>query len=460
MWRVIDSTSSPTGALCGEAGFSAAPASVPRKIYDSEHSKPVLKELFAQDPNRFQKFSREFVSPDDPSVTFLLDFSKNPITEPIFNTLLDLHINTSEGRAVLHVALRNFNEFKISEAGVDEVGNVLAYMKEITEARDLVAHFVSNVDGTHLAETLRLCDPETTLFVIASKTFTTQKTITNATSARDWFLTFAKDKAHVAKHFVALSTNMKAITSWRTLFPLVRDRPFDCPRHQLDNFEQLLRGAHGMDKHFKIAPLEQNLLVLATIGIWSYDFYSAQTHFADYFQQDDMESNGKSVTKDDRRINYHTGGADHLRCGGHQRPALVPPTLHQGTKLVLPDFLAPAASHNPIAYSLHHRILLSNFFAQPEALAFGKTEEVRKSKVFEGNCPSNSITFPVLTPAALGALIVLYEHEIFTQDEIGVEFGKVLVKNTLVQLNKPEDIVNHDSSTTGLIHYYLKHRKE
>ncbi|KZT10408.1 glucose-6-phosphate isomerase [Laetiporus sulphureus 93-53] len=535
-------------------------------IYDSEHSKLVLKELFSQDPARFSKFSKEYVSSDGPPVTFLLDYSKNLITEPILATLLSLareagletyrdkmfageHINTSEDRAVLHVALRNFNDFRISEAGVDEVQGVLAHMKEFTEAvrsgawkgysgktintivnvgiggsdlgpvmvtealkayskRDLTAHFVSNIDGTHLVETLRVCDPETTLFIIASKTFTTQETITNATSAREWFLASAGDKAHVAKHFVALSTNTKAVTE----FGIAEANMFQFwdwvgGRYSLwsaiglsialvigyDNFEELLRGAHGMDKHFKTTPLEQNLpVLLAVIGVWYNDFYGAQTQlllpydqylhkFADYFQQGDMESNGKFVTKGGQRVDYQTGpiiwGAAGTN-GQHSFYQLV----HQGTKLIPADFIAPATTHNPIRHSLHHRILLSNFFAQPEALAFGKTEEdVRKevgpnasealikSKVFEGNRPSNSIIFPKLTPATLGALIALYEHKIFTQgviwginsfDQMGVELGKVLAKNILAQLNKPEDVVGHDSSTTGLIHYYQKHRQE
>lgn len=537
-----------------------------QQTYDSEHAKLVLKDLFAQDSARFSKFSKEYASPDGPSVTFLLDYSKNLITEPILETLLSLareaqvetyrdkmfageHINTSEDRAVLHVALRNFNDFQIQEAGVGEVQGVLAHIKEFSESvrsgawkgytgkkidtivnigiggsdlgpvmvtealkpyakRDLTAHFVSNIDGTHLAETLRLCNPETTLFIIASKTFTTQETITNATSARDWFLETAKDKAHVAKHFVALSTNTKAVTE----FGIAEANMFQFwdwvgGRYSLwsaiglsialsigyDNFEELLKGAHGMDKHFKTTPLEKNLpVLLAVIGIWYNDFYGSQTHallpydqylhkFADYFQQGDMESNGKFVTKGGQRVDYQTGpiiwGAAGTN-GQHSFYQLV----HQGTKLIPADFIAPATTHNPIRNSLHHRILLSNFFAQPEALAFGKTEEeVRKevganasealikSKVFEGNRPSNSILFPKLTPATLGALIALYEHKIFTQgviwginsfDQMGVELGKVLAKNILAQLNTPEDVSGHDSSTTGLIHYYQKHRQE
>ncbi|KAG1765991.1 Glc-6-P isomerase [Suillus placidus] len=537
-----------------------------QQTYDAQHARLILKDLFAQDPNRFSKFSQEYVDQTDKNTTFLLDYSKHLITQPILDTLLSLareaeletyrdkmfageHINTSEDRSVLHVALRNFDDFKIQEAGVDEVAAVLAHMKEFSEAirsgswkgytgktintivnigiggsdlgpvmvteglkpyakRDLTALFVSNIDGTHIAETLRLCDPERTLFIIASKTFTTQETITNAESARDWFLAAAKDKAHVAKHFVALSTNTKAVTA----FGIDKANMFAFwdwvgGRYSLwsaiglsiaiyigyDNFEQLLKGAHGMDKHFKETPLEKNLPVLmAVIGIWYNDFYGAQTHallpydqylhkFADYFQQGDMESNGKFVTKGGQRVNYQTGpiiwGAAGTN-GQHSFYQLV----HQGTKLIPADFIAPATSHNPIANSKHHRILLSNYFAQPEALAFGKTEEeVRKelgsgasealvkSKVFEGNRPSNSILFPLMTPRTLGALIALYEHKIFTQgviwginsfDQMGVELGKVLAKNILSQLNHPSDVTGHDSSTTGLIHYYQKHRKE
>jgi len=260
-----------------------------------------------------------------------------------------------------------------------------------------------------------------------------------------------------------------------------------------ENFEALLKGAHAMDKHFRTAPLEENLpVILALVGIWYNDFYGAQTHallpydqylnkFADYFQQGDMESNGKFITKQGQRVNYQTGpiiwGAAGTN-GQHSFYQLV----HQGTKLIPADFLAPATTLNPIEHSKHHRILLSNFFAQPEALAFGKTEEeVRKelgpnasetlvkSKVFEGNRPSNSIMFPVVTPHLLGSLIAMYEHKIFVQgtiwginsyDQMGVELGKVLAKNILAQLEKPEDVKGHDSSTTGLIHYYQSVRKE
>ena len=363
-----------------------------QRTYDAEYTRLILSDLFAQDPARFSKFSKEYVDPTDPSTTFLLDYSKNLITQPILETLLSLareaqietyrdkmfageHINTSEDRAVLHVALRNFDDFQIQESGVGEVAGVLAHIKEFSDAvrsgtwkgytgktintivnigiggsdlgpvmvtealkpyakRDLAAHFVSNIDGTHLAETLRICDPERTLFIIASKTFTTQETITNAESARAWFLSFAEDKAHVAKHFVALSTNTKAVQA----FGIDTANMFQFwdwvgGRYSLwsaiglsialyigyDNFESLLKGAHGMDKHFKETPLESNLpVLLAVIGIWYNDFYGAQTHallpydqylhkFADYFQQGDMESNGKFVTKGGQRVNYQTG---------------------------------------------------------------------------------------------------------------------------------------------------------
>ncbi|GAB1518228.1 glucose-6-phosphate isomerase [Rhizoctonia solani] len=541
-----------------------------QQLYDQQKEQIVLKELFAKDPQRFAKFSREYTSADDASTTFLLDYSKNLINESVLAELFSLvreadvegardamfageHINTSEDRAVLHTALRNFSNNFVSEPGADEVPAVLAHIKEFTESvrngqwtgytgkkieaivnigiggsdlgpvmvtealkpyakRDLKAHFVSNIDGTHIAEILRLCDPETTLFIVASKTFTTQETITNAQTAKSWFLNTAKDVKHVAKHFVALSTNTKDVTA----FGIAKENMFQFwdwvgGRYSLwsaiglsialvigyDNFEQLLRGAAGMDQHFRTTKLEDNLpVIMAVIGIWYNDFYGAQTHallpydqylykFADYFQQGDMESNGKFVTKDGNRVDYQTGpiiwGAAGTN-GQHSFYQLV----HQGTKLIPTDFLAPATTHNTLAdtgnSSRHHRILLSNFFAQPEALAFGKSEEqVRKelgsgasealikSKVFEGNRPSNSIIFPLLTPSTLGALIALYEHKIFVQgmvwginsfDQMGVELGKVLAKAILAQLDKPEDVTGHDSSTTGLIHYYQKYRRE
>lgn len=533
-----------------------------QQLYDSKKQSLVLKDLFAADPDRFKKFSREYSAPN---ASFLLDFSKNLIDEEVFAALIQLvkeadvegardamfrgeHINTSEDRAVLHIALRNVgNTFTISEPGVDEVQGVLEHMRVfsdsirsgewkgytgksintivnigiggsdlgpvmVTEAlkyyskRDLRAFFVSNIDGTHIAETLKECDPETTLFIIASKTFTTQETITNAETAKEWFLKKAGDKAHVAKHFVALSTNTKAVTA----FGIAEENMFQFwdwvgGRYSLwsaiglsialvigfDNFKALLEGAHEMDKHFTSTPLENNLpVIMAALGIWYGDFYGSQTHvllpydqylhkFADYFQQGDMESNGKFVTKAGQRVNYQTGPIIWGAAGTNGQHSFYQ-LLHQGTKLIPADFLAPANSLNDVGGDKHHRILLSNFFAQPEALAFGKNEEtvkkelgpnaseaLIKSKVFEGNRPSNSIMFPKMTPSTLGALIALYEHKIFVQgmvwginsfDQMGVELGKVLAKNILAQLNSPEDVVGHDSSTTGLIHYYQKNR--
>ncbi|GAA5939267.1 glucose-6-phosphate isomerase [Sporobolomyces koalae] len=534
-----------------------------QKLYDQDHTKLVLRELFDSDPKRFDKFSQVYDSPRK-DVHILLDYSKNLINEEVWKTLLQLakeggvesardemisgkHINTSEDRAVLHVALRNLgaDKFKIDEAGADEVEGVLAHMTEfsnkirsgewkgytgkaidtivnigiggsdlgpvmVTEAlkpygkEGLTMHFVSNVDGTHIAEVTKACNPETTLFIVASKTFTTQETITNAESARDWFLESASDKAHIAKHFVALSTNTKAVTA----FGIDSNNMFKFwdwvgGRYSLwsaiglpimlfigpENFQELLLGAHEMDKHFVETPLEHNLpVILALLGIWYNDFYGAQTHallpydqymhkFADYFQQGDMESNGKFVTKDGRRVSYQTGPIIWGQSGTNGQHAFYQ-LIHQGTKLIPADFLAPIETQNPIRNGLHHRILLSNFFAQPEALAFGKDEEtvrkelgeqaeneaLRKSKVFEGNRPTNSVLFQKLTPKTLGSLIVMYEHKIFVQgciwginsfDQQGVELGKILAKAILAQIDS-KDVKDHDSSTTGLLNHYLQ----
>ncbi|KAG8811151.1 glucose-6-phosphate isomerase, partial [Serendipita sp. 399] len=489
----------------------------------------------------------------------------NLINEEVLSALLELaneagvgeardamfrgeHINTSEDRAVLHVALRNVDgAYAISEPGVDEVSSVLEHMRVFSESvrngdwkgytgksistivnigiggsdlgpvmvtealkyyskRDLKAFFVSNIDGTHVAETVRECDPETTLFIIASKTFTTQETITNALTAKEWFLKTAGDEAHVAKHFVALSTNTEAVTK----FGIAKENMFQFwdwvgGRYSLwsaiglsialvigfDNFKALLEGAHEMDKHFTSTPLENNLpVILGVLGVWYGDFYGSQTHvllpydqymhkFADYFQQGDMESNGKFITKAGQRVNYQTGPIIWGAAGTNGQHSFYQ-LIHQGTKLIPADFLAPANSLNAVSDDKHHRILLSNYFAQPEALAFGKDEDsvkqelgpnaseaLIKSKVFEGNKPSNSILFPKMTPSTLGALIALYEHKIFVQgmiwginsyDQMGVELGKVLAKKILAQLESPADVTGHDSSTTGLIHYYQKHR--
>ncbi|BGP57871.1 glucose-6-phosphate isomerase [Rhodotorula sphaerocarpa] len=533
-----------------------------QKLYDADHTKLVLKDLFDADPKRFEKFSREYNSPQK-DVHVLLDFSKNLVNDDVFSTLISLakeggveqarddmfsgkHINTSEDRAVLHVALRNVGgEFKINEAGADEVQGVLDRMATfanqirsgewkgytgkaidtvvnigiggsdlgpvmVTEAlkpygkEGLKCHFVSNVDGTHIAEVTKECNPETTLFIVASKTFTTQETITNAESAKDWFLKSAGDSKHVAKHFCALSTNRKAVEAFGinadVMFPFWE---WVGGRYSLwsaiglpimlyigpENFQELLAGAHEMDKHFLETKLEDNLpVILALLGIWYNDFYGAQTHallpydqymhkFADYFQQGDMESNGKFVTKDGRRVTYQTGPIIWGQSGTNGQHAFYQ-LIHQGTKLIPADFLAPIETQNPVRGGLHHKILLSNFFAQPEALAFGKSEdEVRKelgeqasneallkSKVFEGNRPTNSIMFQKLTPRTLGSLIVMYEHKIFVQgciwginsfDQMGVELGKVLAKNILGQLDDASKVQGHDSSTTGLIKHYI-----
>ncbi|KAL8286888.1 hypothetical protein RQP46_003894 [Phenoliferia psychrophenolica] len=539
-----------------------------QKLYDAEHKNLVLKELFAKDPARFDKYSRTYTGPSK-DVEILVDLSKNLIDEPVFNTLLQLakeagveqarsemfagkHINTSEDRAVLHVALRDVKgEFKIPEAGADEVAGVLEHMTEfsnkirsgewlgytgkaittivnigiggsdlgpqmVTEAlkpyaqRDLTMHFVSNVDGTHIVEVTGECDPETTLFIVASKTFTTQETITNAESAREWFLKTAGDKKHIAKHFVALSTNTPAVTAFGIdAANMFKFWDWVGGRYSLwsaiglsimlyigpDNFSDLLLGAHEMDKHFIEAPLKDNIpVLLALVGIWYNDFYGAQTQallpydqylhkFADYFQQGDMESNGKFVSKDGRRVTYQTGPIIWGQSGTNGQHAFYQ-LIHQGTKLIPADFLAPIESQNPLRNGLHHEILLSNFFAQPEALAFGKTEgevvaelagtdgakneALVKSKVFEGNRPTNSILFQKLTPKTLGSLIVMYEHKIFVQgciwginsfDQMGVELGKVLAKNILAQLPDASKVTGHDSSTTGLIKHYISKRK-
>ncbi|CAK9785570.1 Phosphoglucose isomerase [Cutaneotrichosporon oleaginosum] len=540
------------------------------KLYQTKAPQLVLKDLFAADPERFKKLSVTFKS-SSPDANILLDYSKNLVDDEVLSALFALareanveqfrddmlkgeHINTSEGRAVLHIALRNpptsEGGWDIKEEGVSEVHRVLEHMKVfsdqvrsgewkgytgkpikhiinigiggsdlgpvmVTEAlkhysqRNLTLHFVSNIDGTDIAEVLRACDPETSLFIVASKTFTTQETITNAETAKEWFLQTAKDQSHVAKHFVALSTNTEGVTK----FGISESNMFQFwdwvgGRYSLwsaiglsiaisigfDNFKELLAGAHAMDEHFASAKLEENLpVILALLGIWYNDFYGAQTQallpydqylhkFADYFQQGDMESNGKSITKDGSRVNYQTGPIIWGQSGTNGQHAFYQ-LIHQGTKLIPCDFLAPAQTLNPIAGGKHHEILLSNFFAQPEALAFGKTEAqviqelgaekskneaLVKSKIFEGNKPTNSIMFEKLTPGTLGALIALYEHKIHVQgaiwginsyDQMGVELGKVLAKAILKQLGKESDVSGHDSSTTGLIHWYQQHRQ-
>ncbi|ELQ1292624.1 glucose-6-phosphate isomerase [Escherichia coli] len=529
-----------------------------QKHFD-EMKDVTIADLFAKDGDRFSKFSATF---DD---QMLVDYSKNRITEETLAKLQDLakecdlagaiksmfsgeKINRTENRAVLHVALRNRSNTPILVDGKDvmpEVNAVLEKMKTFSEAiisgewkgytgkaitdvvnigiggsdlgpymvtealrpykNHLNMHFVSNVDGTHIAEVLKKVNPETTLFLVASKTFTTQETMTNAHSARDWFLKAAGDEKHVAKHFAALSTNAKAVGE----FGIDTANMFEFwdwvgGRYSLwsaiglsivlsigfDNFVELLSGAHAMDKHFSTTPAEKNLpVLLALIGIWYNNFFGAETEailpydqymhrFAAYFQQGNMESNGKYVDRNGNVVDYQTGPIIWGEPGTNGQHAFYQ-LIHQGTKMVPCDFLAPAITHNPL--SDHHQKLLSNFFAQTEALAFGKSREVVEQeyrdqgkdpatldyvvpfKVFEGNRPTNSILLREITPFSLGALIALYEHKIFTQgvilniftfDQWGVELGKQLANRILPELKDDKEISSHDSSTNGLINRY------
>ena len=529
-----------------------------QKHFD-EMKDVTIADLFAKDGDRFSKFSATF---DD---QMLVDYSKNRITEETLAKLQDLakecdlagaiksmfsgeKINRTENRAVLHVALRNRSNTPILVDGKDvmpEVNAVLEKMKTFSEAiisgewkgytgkaitdvvnigiggsdlgpymvtealrpykNHLNMHFVSNVDGTHIAEVLKKVNPETTLFLVASKTFTTQETMTNAHSARDWFLKAAGDEKHVAKHFAALSTNAKAVGE----FGIDTANMFEFwdwvgGRYSLwsaiglsivlsigfDNFVELLSGAHAMDKHFSTTPAEKNLpVLLALIGIWYNNFFGAETEailpydqymhrFAAYFQQGNMESNGKYVDRNGNVVDYQTGPIIWGEPGTNGQHAFYQ-LIHQGTKMVPCDFIAPAITHNPL--SDHHQKLLSNFFAQTEALAFGKSREVVEQeyrdqgkdpatldyvvpfKVFEGNRPTNSILLREITPFSLGALIALYEHKIFTQgvilniftfDQWGVELGKQLANRILPELKDDKAISSHDSSTNGLINRY------
>ncbi|CAQ86020.1 MULTISPECIES: glucose-6-phosphate isomerase [Photorhabdus] len=518
-----------------------------------------IRELFEQDRNRFAKFSATF---DD---QILVDFSKNRITAETLERLQALaketdvaeairsmfsgkKINRTEDRAVLHIALRNRSNTPVIVDGEDvmqQVNVVLAKMKEfservingewkgytgkeitdvvnigiggsdlgpymVTEAlkpykNHLNMHFVSNVDGTHIAETLKALNPETTLFLIASKTFTTQETMTNAHSARHWFLRSAGDEAYVAKHFAALSTNEQEVKKFgidtRNMFEFW---DWVGGRYSLwsaiglsialsvgfENFEQLLNGAHAMDQHFANTPFEQNIpVLLALIGIWYNNFFGSETEailpydqymhrFAAYFQQGNMESNGKYIDRNGNPVDYQTGPIIWGEPGTNGQHAFYQ-LIHQGTKLIPCDFIAPAISHNPL--SDHHSKLLSNFFAQTEALAFGKTREqvdaefvasgktatevehVAPFKVFEGNRPTNSILLREITPFSLGALIAMYEHKIFVQgailniftfDQWGVELGKQLANRILPELEDDGAIASHDSSTNGLINCF------
>ncbi|MEO5675520.1 MAG: glucose-6-phosphate isomerase [Chitinophagales bacterium] len=528
-----------------------------------EHFKKIsndhMRDWFNNDPQRFSNFSLLFKD-------ILVDYSKNRITDETLKLLLHLtrecdlkswiekmftgeKINNTEHRAVLHVALRNRSDVPIFTDGKDvmpEVNGVLKKMKifsenirsgewmgftgkQITDVINigiggsdlgphmvctalrpygherLRMHFVSNVDGTDITETLKQLNAETALFIIASKTFTTQETLTNALTARKWLLENLKDDASVARHFVAVSTNEKEVKE----FGIDAENMFEFwdwvgGRYSLwsavglsivlfigfDNFEKLLDGAHAMDDHFRKEPFEKNIpVLLALTGIWYNNFFGAQTEailpydqylnlFPAYFQQGNMESNGKSVTRDGEQVNLTTGPVIWGQPGTNGQHAFYQ-LIHQGTKLIPCDFLAAAQSHNPIGD--HHRKLLANFFAQTEALMAGKTEEEAQSdlgkqnfnreeiaallphKVFEGNRPTNSILYRMLTPETLGTLIAMYEHKIIVQgiiwninsfDQWGVELGKQLAGKILPELENGEKISSHDCSTNGLINYY------
>lgn len=537
-----------------------SPAWIALKNHQQEIASRHLRDLFADDPSRFTRFSLAFND-------ILFDYSKNRITDHTLKLLLDLadqsgltekidamfrgdKINNTERRAVLHVALRNRSNRPIFVDGQDvmpDVNAVLAKMRGFCTAihdgwwrgytgkpiRDVVnigiggsdlgpkmaaaaltpyairnfgVHFVSNVDQTDLVETLKPLNPETTLFLIASKTFTTQETMTNAHSARRWFLNAARDEAAIAKHFAAISTNTRKVTEFgidtENMFEFWdwvggRYSPWSAIglsialRVGMDRFEELLQGAHEVDEHFRNTPFEKNIpVIMALLGIWYNNFFNAQAHailpydqslryFADYFQQGDMESNGKSVDINGEDIDYQTGPIVFGQPGTNGQHAFYQ-LIHQGTKLIPCDFLAPAQSHHNLPN--HHDILISNFLAQPEALMRGKTAaEVEAelssednhdkiliaSKVFSGNKPSNAFLFKKLTPKTLGSLIALYEHKIFVQgaiwninsfDQMGVELGKVLARAILPELFNEEKITSHDCSTNGLINYYKRLR--
>ncbi len=522
-----------------------------------------IKELFDQNPKRFEEFSIQYPS-------LLVDYSKNRINAETIQLLVDLAkemnvdqaiqqmfdgevINVTEKRAVLHTVLRNRSNEEVLVDGKDvmpQINEVLEQMKafsekvisgewkgfsgkEITDVVNigiggsdlgpvmvtealkhyktrLNIHFVSNIDGTHLAETFKVINPETTLFIVASKTFTTQETMTNAFSAKEWFLNSDAQEADVAKHFVALSTNVECVSN----FGIDTANMFQFwdwvgGRYSLwsaiglsialavgfDHFEELLEGAHEMDIHFKTETLDQNIpVVLALLGIWYNNFFGADSvallpyeqylsRFAAYFQQGDMESNGKYVGRDGKKVNYETGPIIWGEPGTNGQHAFYQ-LIHQGTKLIPADFIAGANSVNLLGD--HHVKLLSNFFAQTEALAFGKDEEtvvaelekagkskeeidfLTAFKIFEGNRPTNSILYEVLTPKVLGNLIAMYEHKIFVQgviwnvfsfDQWGVELGKQLANVILPELENDEQVTSHDASTNGLINAYKYWRK-
>ncbi|KAL2834258.1 Phosphoglucose isomerase [Aspergillus cavernicola] len=516
----------------------------------------VLKECFEKDPKRFEKFSRSFENTVDNS-QILFDFSKNFLTEETLALLVKLAkeagveelrdqmfagepINFTENRAVYHAALRNVSKEPMQVNGqsvVEDVHSVLDHMKEfseqvrsgewkgytgkkintivnigiggsdlgpvmVTEALkpyghpDITLHFVSNIDGTHIAEALKHSDPETTLFLIASKTFTTAETTTNANTAKSWFLETAKDDSHIAKHFVALSTNAEEVGKFgidtKNMFGF---ESWVGGRYSVwsaiglsvalyigfDNFYQFLAGAQAMDKHFRETPLEQNIPALGgLLSVWYSDFFGAQTHlvapfdqylhrFPAYLQQLSMESNGKAITRTGEYVKYTTGPILFGEPATNAQHSFFQ-LLHQGTKLIPSDFIMAVESHNPVEGGKHQRMLASNFLAQSEALMVGKTPEQVKAegapenlvphKTFLGNRPTTSILAQKITPSTLGALITYYEHVTFTEgavwninsfDQWGVELGKVLAKNIQKELETAGEGTAHDSSTSGLL---------
>lgn len=530
----------------------------------TEMNQVKMRELFESNHARFEELSLHFSD-------IIFDYSKNIINAKTIELLLQLAnecrlkdaieamfngsaINATEQRSVLHTALRNFSKQPVFAGGHDvmpEVKKVLRKMKKFSEAvhngefrgytgkrikyivnigiggsdlgplmvtealkpyavEDMECHFVSNVDGTHIAETLKKLNPERTLFLIASKTFTTQETMTNAQTARQWFLKKAKNEKYIAQHFVAISTNEKEVVK----FGIDKNNMFEFwdwvgGRYSLwsaiglsitlfigyKNFEQLLKGAHAADLHFHQTGFEKNIPVLmALIGTWYTNFFGSQTEailpydqymhrFAAYFQQGNMESNGKSTDRNGEAVEYSTGPVIWGEPGTNGQHAFYQ-LIHQGTPMIPCDFIAPAQTHNPIGD--HHAKLLSNFFAQTEALMNGKNEkeaqqELEKQglsaeqvarllpyKIFAGNKPTNSFLIKKITPFTLGQLIALYEHKIFTQgiiwniysfDQWGVELGKQLANKILPELENNEEVTNHDSSTNGLINAYKLMRK-
>jgi glucose-6-phosphate isomerase len=547
------------------SALTSSPAWQALSKHHDEIARVHMRELFERDPGRFPRMTEE-------ACGLFVDYSKHRATEETLRLLVALakerdvegwrdrmfageKINGTEGRAVLHVALRNRGDRPVLVDGKDvmpDVRAVLARMRVfvdrlrsgewrghtgksithvvnigiggsdlgpvmVTEAlkpfsrRDLHLHFVSNVDGTHIAETLRLLDPERTLFIVASKTFTTQETLTNARTARTWLTDRPGfDDSAVAKHFVALSTNAKEVGAFgidtENMFPFwdwVGGRyslwsaiglSIACSLG-MDRFEELLSGAHAMDEHFRAAPLERNIpALLAMLGVWYASFFGAETHailpydqylhrFAAYFQQGDMESNGKRVDREGRPISDYTTGPVIWGEPGTNGQHAFYQLIHQGTRLIPCDFIAPIETHN--ALGAHHEILLANFFAQTEALMRGKTEaearaeleaqglprervdQLTPHKAFPGNRPTTSILVQKVTPATLGALIAAYEHKIFVQgivwnifsfDQWGVELGKQLANKILPELEGEGAVTTHDASTNGLIDLYKKRR--